>query len=162
MIDQTDIAGRILQDAGLVPAFDNLVIYTPEALPLIEPGEYEAVCVSCRKEKRFKRDLLAFKFKLTSQCQYFGMTLDGYINLDFGKGNTRKAPSRSKLAAWLRTIAAFDPSVNVTKFHIATFSKYLFTVKVESSNENSQQKKCEPCSRVTQILGVVGRLGGAA
>lgn len=159
---ESDIAGRILQDAGLVPAFDDLVISTPEALPLIQPGEYEAVCISCRKEKRFKRDLLALKFKLTTQCQYFGTVLDAYLNLDFGKGATRKAPPRSKLAAWMRAIGKFDPVVDVVRFKVSTFANYLFIVKVETSTEDSTQSACEPCSRVTQIVGVVGRLGGGA
>lgn len=156
---ESDIAGQMLRAAGLVSAFDDLIISTPEALPLVEPGEYEAVCVSCRKEKRFRRDLLALRFRLTSQSLHFGTILDAYINLDFGKGNTRKAPPRSKLAGWLRAIAKFDPSVNITKFKLSTFANYLFVVRVETSEEDSSQSVCEPCSRVTQILSVVGRLG---
>lgn len=118
--------------------------------------------MSCRKEKRFKRDLLALKFRLATQCQYFGIVLDAYLNLDFGKGGTRKAPPRSKLAAWIRAIAKFDPSINALKFKVSSFANYMFIVKVETSNENSDQLPCEPCSRVTQIVGVVGRLGGTA
>ncbi len=159
-MSEPDIAGRLLQDAGLVPAFDDLTISTAEALPLIETGEYEAICISCRKEKRFKRDLLALKFKLATQGQYFGVILDAYINLDFGKGATRKAPPRSKLAAWIRVIGQFDPSINVARFKVSTFASYLFIVKVESSGTDSDQRACEPCSRVTHIVGVVGRLGG--
>jgi hypothetical protein len=138
----------LLDDVGLKPAFDDLIISTPKALLLVETGEYEAVCISCRKEKRFKRDLLALKFKLTTQCQYFGMVLDAYLNLDSGKGSTRKAPLRSKLAAWMRAIAKFDPSIDVVKFKVST--------------KDSSQSACEPCSRVTQIVAVVGRLGGGA
>lgn len=162
MIEATDIANRMLEEIGILPAFDDLIISTPRALPLVEPGEYEAFCVSCRKEKRFRRELLALKFKLTSQGEYFGVTLDAYINLDFGRGKCRKAPPRSKLATWIRTISKFDPSVDVTKFKVTTFSKYLFVVKVESSAKDSDQRDCEPCSRVTQLLGIVGRLGGTA
>ena len=162
MLDQTDIAGRLLDDVGLKPAFDDLIISTPKPLLLVETGEYEAVCISCRKEKRFKRDLLALKFKLTTQCQYFGMVLDAYLNLDSGKGSTRKAPLRSKLAAWMRAIAKFDPSIDVVKFKVSTFANYMFIVKVETSTKDSSQSACEPCSRVTQIVAVVGRLGGGA
>lgn len=162
MLEPTEVAGQMLQDLGMKPAFDDLVISTPEALPLVETGEYEAVCISCRKEKRFKRDLLALKFKLTTQGQHFGMVLDAYINLDFGKGATRKAPPRSKLAAWLRAIAKFDPLISVTRFKVSTFANYLFIVQVESSRKDSDQRDCEPCSRVTQILDVIGRLGGGA
>lgn len=157
---ESEIAERMLLDAGCVSAFDDLVISTPAALPLVEPGEYEAVCVSCRKERRFKRDVLVLKFKMSSQCRYFGTILDAYINLDFGKGATRKAPPRSKLAAWIRAIAKFDPAINVARFKVSTFADYLFLVLVETSSENSSQSACEPCSRVTQIVGVVGRLGG--
>lgn len=162
MLEPTEFAGRMLESIGMVPAFDDLVISTPEALPLVEPGEYEAHCVSCRKERRFRREVLLLKFKITNQCPHFGTILDAYINLDFGRGNSRKAPTRSKLASWLRVIARFDPSVDTAKFRLSTFGNYLFVVKVETSEEDSTQSACEPCSRVTQILDVVGRLGGGA
>ena len=160
MLEPAEVAGRMLEGIGMVSAFDDLVISTPGALPLVETGEYEATCISCRKEKRFKRDLLALKFKLATQDQYFGIVLDAYINLDFGQGATKKAPPRSKLAAWIRLIAKFDPSINVARFKVSTFASYLFIVKVESSGKNSDQRDCEPCSRVTHIVDVVGRLGG--
>lgn len=162
MLEPTDVAGRMLEGLGMVPAFDDLIISTPEALPLVESGQYEAHCVSCRKEKRFRRDVLVLKFKITSQCQYFGTILDAYINLDFGRGTSRKAPPRSKLASWLRVIARFDPVVDTAKFRLSTFGNYLFVVKVETSEEDSTQSACEPCSRVTQILDVIGRVGGGA
>lgn len=166
MLDQTDIAGRMLDDLGLKPAFVDLTISTPESLPLVEAGEYEAICISCRKEKRFNRGLLALKFRLVTEGQYFGMVLDAFVNLDFGQGSTRNAPPRSKLAAWIRLIARFDPAINVARFKASTFSRYLFIVQVESSKKvasskkGSEQQDGEPCSRVAQLVGVVGRLGG--
>ena len=162
MFDADDVAGRMLSAAGLIPSFDDLIISTPAALPIVESGEYEAVCVSCRKEKRFKRDVLLLKFKITTQCQHFGTLLDAFINLDFGRGNSRKAPPRSKLASWLRVIARFDPAVDIARFRLSTFGNYLFVVKVETSKKDSTQSACEPCSRVTQIVEVIARLGGGA
>ncbi len=160
MVEVDDVAGRMLSEAGAVPAFDDLVISTP-ALANVPSGEYDAACISCRKERRFNRDLLAFKFKIASQGAYFGHVLDGYVNLDFGRGKSRAIPLRSKLSKWLRVIALFDSAVSTKQFRISTFGDYLYVVHVDTCNTDQDQEQCESLSRVTDIVGIVGRLGRA-
>lgn len=160
MLESSDVAGRFLAESGISPAFDDLVISMPDILQ-IPSGEYEATCYSCRKERRFNRDLLAFKFKIASQGAFFGQVLDGYVNLDFGRGKSRAVPLRSKLAKWLRVIAQFDATVSTKQFRLSTFSEFLFVVQVETCNTDHDQEQCESLSRVTDLIGVVGRLGRA-
>lgn len=160
MIEAADTASRLLSEAGIVEAFDDLVVSTTD-LVLIPPGDYDATCISCRKERRFNRDLLALKFKIASQGESFGAVLDAYVNLNFGRGKSRAAPPRSKLARWLRVIARFDQTVSTKRVRLSTFENYLFVVRVEHSDTNHVQELCDSLSRVTDIVGVVGRLGRA-
>lgn len=158
MVDAADVASQLLSGAGVVAAFDDFVISTPD-LVSIPAGDYDAICISCRKEHRFKRDLLAFKFKIAAHGAYFGQVLDGYVNLDFGRGKSRAVPTRSKLARWLRVIALFDQTVSTKHFRLSTFANYLFVVRVEPSDTDHVQESCDLVPRVTDIVGVVGRLG---
>jgi hypothetical protein len=158
MVNAADTANQLLSEAGVVAAFDELVVSTTD-LVIIPPGDYEATCICCRKERRFNRDLLAFKFKIASQGEYFGAVLDAYVNLNFGRGKSRAVPTRSKLAKWLRVIAHFDQTVSTKRFRLSTFANYFFVVRVEPSNTDHVQESCDSLSRVTDIVGVVGRLG---
>ena len=90
----------------------------PRQVPLIAEGDYDAIVLSCRKERRFTRDLLAFQFRIVSQGSAFGTVLPGYCNLDFGRGRGRQLPARCKLAVWLRKINAFAPEVSYKRVHI--------------------------------------------
>lgn len=148
----------LLSEAGVSAVLDQITISTPD-LVSIPVGAYDATCISCRKQRRFNRDLLAFKFKIATQGAYLGQVLDGYVNIDFGQGKSRTVPTRSKLARWLRVIKLFDPAVSTKRFSLNTFGNYLFVVRVEPSSTDHVQGLCDTVSRVTDIIGVVGSLG---
>lgn len=162
MDNSSDVATKLLSESGIVPAFDDLVISTTDEAPLVEPGCYDAVVISCRKECRFNRDLIAFKFRLVTQGQFFDAVLPGYCNLDFGRGRNRQIPTRSKLGRWLRVINRFDPSVATRRAPLSIFSQFQFVVEVGVTVQNYLQRPLtEPdCyAKVQEILDVVGRIG---
>ena len=152
---------KLLSESGVVPAFDDLIISTTDDAQLVEPGRYDAVVISCRKECRFNRDLIAFKFRLVTQGGSFDVILPGYCNLDFGRGRNRQIPPRSKLGRWLRVINRFDPSVSTRRFHLSIFSQFQFVVEVGVTALDHLQRPLseqDRYSKVQEILDVVGRL----
>ncbi|HLZ34981.1 MAG TPA: hypothetical protein VKP13_13275, partial [Nitrospira sp.] len=74
--------------AGGLPSgsasFDDLILAIEDASPLIEPGDYDAVALTCKKAKRFNRMLLAFRFQIASQGSSLGLIVPGYVNLPGG------------------------------------------------------------------------------
>lgn len=156
-------SGAPIQDSELAGQFDNLTLSCAQKIPLITEDEYDAIVLSCRKERRFTRDLLAFKFRIVSQGASFGVVLPGYVNLDFGPGPKKQIPARSKLAIWLYRIQSFDQEVSVKKIHVKIFGAFQFVVRVATSrglDENNPLPIDEQYSQITEILGVTGRITG--
>jgi hypothetical protein len=153
-------AARLIQDLELEERFDDLVLACPDKIPLIDEGNYDAIALACRRERRFRRDLLAFKFHIVSQGAAFGVVLPGYCNLDFGRGRGRQLPARSKLAVWLRRINAFAPEVSCKRVHLTTFGKFQFIVRVATSRGTVDHPlpTNEHYSQVTELLEVIGRI----
>lgn len=79
-----NVAAPLLHDVDRDAQFDDLMLSCPEKIPLIAEGEHDAIVLSCRKQRRFRRDLLEFKLRIVSQGAAFGVVLPGYANLDFG------------------------------------------------------------------------------
>lgn len=162
-LPSANVAALLLQDVDRDAQFDNLLLSCAEKIPLITEGEYEAIVLSCRKEQRFRRDLLAFKFRIVSQGAAFGVVLPGYVNLDFGPGPKKQIPARSKLACWLYRIQSFAPEVSVKRIHVKIFGAFQFVVRVATSrglDEKNPMPADEHYSQVTEILGVTGRITG--
>lgn len=151
---------RLIQDVERGAQFDDLVLSCPDKIPLIDEADYDAIVLSCRKERRFGRDLLAFKFRIVSQGAAFGVVLPGYCNLDFKRGRGQQLPARSKLAVWLRKIHAFAPEVSCKRVHLTTFGKFQFVVRVATSTGTAEYPVPieEQYSQVIDLLGVVGRI----
>ena len=156
-------ATRIIQGLELEDRFDDLVLSCPKKTPIIAEGEYDAIVLSCRKERRFRRDLLAFKFRIVSQGAAFGVVLPGYANLEFGTGRGKQLPERSKLGIWLYRIQSFAPEVSVKRIHVKIFGAFQFVVRVATSrglDDKNPLPADEHSSQVTEILGVTGRITG--
>jgi hypothetical protein len=163
ILPSANVAALLLQDVDRDAQFDNLMLSCAEKTPLIAEGEYEAIVLSCRKERRFTRDLLAFKFRIVSQGSAFGVELPGYVNLEFGPGRGKQIPARSKLACWLYRIQSFAPEVSVKRIHVNIFGAFQFVVRVATSRALGEKKPLpddEHYSQVTEILGVTGRITG--
>jgi len=157
-----DVAAYLIDK--LEERFDNLVLSCADRNPLIEEGEYDAIVLSCRKERRFRRDLLAFKFRIVSQGSAFGLVLPAYCNCDFTHDRRRQVPSRSKLGVWLRKINDFAPEVSIKRVHLNTFSKFQFLVRVATSTGTKEHPlpQWERYSQVVEIIDVVGRISKGA
>ena len=158
MKSPSEVAEQLLEER-----FDDLTLSCSEKIPLIGEGDYDAIVLSCRKERRFTRDLLAFKFRIVSQGAAFGVVLPGYCNLEFGRRRGRQQlPARSKFGVWLRRIHAFAPEVSPNRIHLALFGKFQFVVHVATSRGTIEHPlpADEHYSQVSDILEVVGRITG--
>ena len=155
-----DVAAQLIEGVESDQRFDNLVLSCADQSPLIDEGDYDAIALRCRKEQRFGRDLLAFKFRIVTQGSAFGLVLPGYCNLGVSRG--RQLPERSKLASWLRRIQAFAPEISSKKVHLAIFGRFQFVVHVATSRGTGDQllPTDEHYSQITEILGVTGRITG--
>jgi hypothetical protein len=155
-----DVAAQLMQDVEQDERFDDLMLSCPEKIPLIADGEYDAIVLSCKKQRRFRRDLLAFKFRLVTQGVAFGVVLPGYANLEWRAGRSKQLPERSKLATWLRRIHDFAPEVSPKRVHLATFGQFQFVVRVATSRGTVEHPlpTDEHYSQITEILGVTGRI----
>ena len=155
-----EMAEQLIGDVDREEQFDELVLSCPEKLPLIAEGEYDAIVLSCRKQRRFRRELLAFKFRIVSQGGAFGGVLPGYANLDFGPGRSRQLPVRSKLAIWIRRIHAFDHAIPLKRTPIKIFEQFQFVVRVATSTgpPDHPLPTSEQYSTVTDILSITGRI----
>ena len=153
-------AARLIHDLELEAQFDDLVLSCPGKTPLLDEGNYDAIVLACRKERRFRRELLAFKFRIVSQGGAFGVVLPGYCNLHFERGRGRQLPVRSKLAVWLRRINAFAPEVSCKRVHLTTFGKFQFIVRMATSRGTVDHPlpTNEHYSKVIELLEVVGRI----
>lgn len=154
-------ARQFIEDVESDSRFDDLVLSCQDKTPLITEGDYDAIVLSCRKQRRFKRDLLTFQFRIVTQGAAFGVVLQGYCNLDFGLGRGRKLPARSKLAVWLRRINAFAPEVSHKRIHLRIFGTFQFLVHVGTSRGIDEQHPLpndESYSQVTDIVEVIGRI----
>jgi len=156
------VAAQRLHNVDQDEPFDDLMLSCPDKIPLVADGEYDAIVLSCRKEQRFRRDLLAFKFRIVTQGSAFGMVLPGYCNLEFGPGRSKQLPERSKLAVWLRRIHAFAPEVSHKRVQLATFGQFQFVVQVVTSLGplDHPLPMFEHYSTVTDIIGITGRITG--
>jgi hypothetical protein len=158
-----EVAALLIQNVERAEQFDDLMLSCPDKISLIAEGEYDAIVLSSRKQRRFRRDLLAFTFRIVTQCAAFGVVLPGYCNLDFGPGRGRQLPARSKLVIWLRRIQAFAPEISPKKVHLAIFGQFQFVVRVATSRGLDEQHPLptdEHYSQITEILGVTGRITG--
>ena len=79
-----------------------------EDLPRVEPGTYEAVVLSTKKVFRFGLVTVEFRFRLMSPGPAFDVQLLGYCTL--GPKDSARIRPHSKLAGWMRLIAAFNGS----------------------------------------------------
>lgn len=161
ILPSANVAALLLQDVDRDAEFDNLLLSCAEKTPLIAEGEYEAIVLSCRKERRFTRDLLAFKFRIVSQGAAFGVGLPGYANLKFVTGHGKQLAARSKLATWLYRIQSFAPEVSVKRFRVNIFREFQFVVRVATNrglDEKNPLLADEHSSQVAEILGVTGRI----
>lgn len=158
-----EVAAQLIQNVERDAQFDDLVLSCPDKIPLIAEGEYDVIVLSCRRQRRFRRELLAFTFRIVTQSVAFGMVLPGYANLEFGPSRRKQLPERSKLASWLRRIQAFAPEISPKKVHLAIFGQFQFVVRVATSRGLDEQHPLpidEHYSQVTEILGVTGRITG--
>lgn len=156
-----EVAAQLIQEVERREPFDNLILSAAEKTPLLAAGEYDAIVLSCRKQRRFTRDLLFFQFRIVTQCAAFGVVLPGYANLTFGPGRSKQLPERSKLASWLRRIQAFAPEISAKKVHVAIFGQFQFVVRVATSRGLDEQHPLptdENYSQVVEILAVTGRI----
>lgn len=156
-----NVAAPLLHDVDRDAQFDDLMLSCPEKIPLIAEGEHDAIVLSCRKQRRFRRDLLEFKLRIVSQGAAFGVVLPGYANLDFGPGRGKQIPARSKLAIWLGRIQAFAPEMSCKRVHLKIFAAFQFVVCVATSrgiDEKNPLPTDEQYSQITEILGVTGRI----
>jgi len=140
--------------------FDDLTLSCAATPPLIAEGDYEAIVLSCRRGRRFRRDLLAFQFRIVSQGPAFGVVLPGYCNLDSGRGRSRQLPARSKLTSWLRRISVFAPEVSCKRVQLTIFGKFQFKVRVATSRGHVEHPLPvnEHYSQVVDLIEVVGRI----
>lgn len=137
--------------------FDPIELST-DRLPLIQEGtEYEVIAVGCRRTLSFGRSVLAFSFRIVSQCEFFDWIIPSIVNCP----SQGRVPKRSKLASWLRLIQSFDPTINIHKANISLFGKYQFKATVTTVTKDYDRRplpKQELYSKVADLTEVIGRL----
>lgn len=155
-----DAAARLIDEGAHGGQFDDLTLSCAAKTPLIAEGDYEAIVLSCRRGRRFRRDLLDFQFRIVSPGAAFGVVLPSYCNLDFVRGRTRQLPAQSKLASWLRRINAFAPEVSCKRVRLTIFGKFQFKVRVATSRGHLEHPlpADEHYSQVVDLIEVVGRI----
>jgi hypothetical protein len=136
----------------------DLIPWTEELPPLIDPGEYDAVVQSVKKVDRFGLTTVEFSFRIVTQGSAFDTRLKGYCNL----GPTKHACIRphSKMASWQRAISAFT-SVTASRVTLQSFRQFWFTVQVATVTHNNRRQslpKRDQYSSVIDIVGIVGKL----
>lgn len=154
-----ETAKRHLPETLKADAFDDIDFAINDKPALIEPGEYDAIVTSCKRIRRFGRDLLAFTFRIVSQGPAFDAVVPGYANLTFQ--HRKVIAGRSKIAAWLRRIHVYDHEVSPSRLKLRLFAEFLFRCRVETTIHDSQQQPLsdeERYSQVTDIVEVIGRL----
>ena len=147
-----------MKHAAAPGPFDDIAISLAEAPQRVEPGEYVARVIACRRQWRFGRELLVFQFRLVSPGLGF-VTLPGYCALDVGGPRRRDISPRSKLGRWVKILREFDPSISTGCVPVSIFSRYEFVVQVVRPQRDYKRRPVAPPERrptVQEILGVAG------
>jgi hypothetical protein len=138
---------------------DDVILWADELPPLLPDGEYDFVCRSVTRVQRFKsRWVVDFEFIIVTLGPYFRAVLPGYCPL--GATRTARIGPRSKLASWLRAIAAFSGE-HPSRVPLSAFRRYWFRGKVAKTTTDHQQRPRHPrdqYSTVTDLVSVVGKL----
>ena len=123
----------------------------------VKPGTYAAKVLEVKRQERYNRRLLHFRFSLVELGPNEGIRLDAFVPLGDG-GNVRR---ESKLARWSRILSDFSKD-RPDRVSLRRFREFLFAVEVRTVERDHQQRPLAECNRyeiVDQIIGVVGRLG---
>ena len=132
-----------------------------EALPpLIPPGEYGAVVTAIKKVFRFGRAMVEFSFRIVTFGPSFNTQLKGYCTVPTMKIKNVPIPGGSKLARWMRTVAAFT-GCRPTRMSLGEFRWYWYTVTVATVTRNHRQQPLrltDQYSSVVDVVGVIGKL----
>jgi hypothetical protein len=128
--------------------FDNVDLSVSDDTPVINPGEYDVIVVGAKKVMKFGRAVVLFQFKVVEQCQWFECLVPTFVNLP----TTRKLPTRSKLARWLRVIKQFDDSLNVKRLSLRTFRLYLYKAEIGTVLMDRNQKPLSPAEQYSKVL----------
>jgi len=137
---------------------DDLIPWTEELPPLIDPGEYDAIVISVKKVDRFGLTTVEFQFRIVTQGPAFDARLKGYCNL----GPVRHARIRphSKMASWQRAISNFTGGT-ASRVTLRSFREFWFTVQVETVTHNHRRQvlpERDQYSSVINIVRVIGKL----
>jgi hypothetical protein len=136
---------------------DDLIPWSEELPPCIDPGTYDAVVLRAKRVDRFGLTTVEFLFRLVTIGPFMDVHLKGYCNL----GPTKHAKIRphSKLASWQRAVTTFTggtPSC-VT---LISFRDFWFRVTVATVMRNAKGQLAERdrYSTVTDLIAVVGKI----
>ena len=137
---------------------DDLIPWTEELPPRINPGEFDAVVLSAKKVDRFGLTAVEFVFRIVTLGSAFNARLKGYCNL----GPTKHARIRphSKMASWQRAVADFTGG-SPSQVTLRSFRGFWFAVQVATVTHNHRRQvlpERDQYSAVIDIVGVVGKL----
>ena len=117
---------------------DDLIPWTEDLPPRIEPGPYDAVVLSAKIVNQYRRWMVEFLFRLITMGPYFDVRLKGYCNL--GQIKHAKVSPHSKLASWQRAVAAFTGG-SPSRVTLRSFRGFWFTVMVGTVTHDGNQKR---------------------
>jgi hypothetical protein len=126
--------------------------------PVVTPGRYWAIVPAVKRVVRFGHGVAEFQFKLVTLGPAYGVRLYGYCTLPLKK--KARVPAGSKLASWIRLIAAFTGG-SPNRLALGAFKDFWFTVQVETVLHNHRQQPLrvsDQYSKVTDIIEIVGKL----
>jgi hypothetical protein len=136
---------------------DDLIAWTDELPPRLDPGGYAARVLSMKKVNRFGLTTVESQWRLLLPDSREKIQLSGYCNL----GPTKQAKIRpqSKLASWQRAVAAFTRG-NPKHVTLNSFREFWFRVRVRTVTRNAKGSLHvrDQYSVVDDILSVGGKL----
>jgi hypothetical protein len=135
---------------------DDLIPWTEDQSPRIDPGPYDAVSPSMKKVNRFGLTTVESQWRLLLPDAHEKIELHGYCNL----GPTKHAKIRpnSKMASWQRAVADFTRG-NPKAVTLKSFREFWFRVKVRTVTRNAAGPlhDRDQYSVVDDILSVGGK-----
>ncbi|MDI3462130.1 MAG: hypothetical protein OJF50_000951 [Nitrospira sp.] len=135
---------------------DDLIL---EDLVRIDPGQYEAIVVSTKKVRRFGNVTIEFLFRIVSPGSAFDVQLRGYCNL--GPTDGRRIKQQSKLAKWMRLIAAFA-GISQSRVRLRHFRDYWLSVRVDTVTKDYRQQPLAPHDQYSSVINIVAVIGNLA
>ena len=138
-----------------------------EPLPVRVPeGLHDAIVTDVRYMElgQWKRNCLAFKFKITELSPADGIILTGFVNLGgIEKGDAKKKAQKpspaSKIARWWRVIADHTGGQR-KRVSLAEFKQFLFLVVVTNVRTDNRGQPISDAAQgqiVSEIVAIVSR-----